>query len=106
MKVKVPHKNYGITELYDTIAMTMGHKNVSELEYDCCKVNIAKNIQDGIYDKYIELGKEQKISEQDVRVGITMLLACSGPKVDENLADDEVEVFDGFICQQKGAQVC
>jgi hypothetical protein len=98
MKLKVPSKNYGITELYDTIATEMGFVAVQNLEYDCRKVNIAKNIQDGIYEKYAELGKEQKISEQDVRIGITMLLACSGPKVDENLADNEVEVFDGFIC--------
>ena len=98
MKIKVPKKNYSIVELYDAIAITMGYRNIDELEYDCCKVNIAKNIQDGIYAKYLELGQEQKLSEQDIRVGVTMLLACSGPKVDENLADDEVEVFDGFIC--------
>ena len=98
MKIKIPHKNYGVTELYDVIATTMGYKNVDQLEYDCRKVNIANNIQDGIYDKYLELGKEEKISEHDVRLGVTMLLACSGPKVDESLADDEVEVFDGFIC--------
>lgn len=98
MKIKVPCKNYSITELYDAIAMEMGHQNVHKLEYDCRKVNIAKNIQDGIYDKYIELSKEEKCSEQDVRLGITMLLAISGPKVDEDLEDNEVEIFDGFIC--------
>lgn len=98
MKLKVPSKNYGIVELYDAVATAMGHNNVSELEYDCRKVNIAKNIQDGIYENYLELGREQKLSEYDVRVGVTMLLACSGPKVDENLADNEVEVFEGFIC--------
>ena len=98
VRVKIPRKNYGITELYDMIATTMGHRNVGQLEYDCRKVNIAKNIQDGIYDKYLELGKEEKLSEHEVRLGITMMLAMSGPKVDESLADDEVEVFDGFIC--------
>ena len=98
MKLKVPNKNYSVVELYDAIATEMGYKNVGELEYDCCKVNIAKNIQDGIYERYLELGREQKVSESDVRVGVTMLLACSGPKVDNNLADGEVEVFDGFIC--------
>ena len=98
MKLTVPHKNYSIVELYDTIATEMGCLPTNKHEYDCRKVNIAKNIQDGIYDKYLELGKEQKLSEQDVRVGVTMLLAISGPKVDEDLADDEVEVFDGFIC--------
>lgn len=98
MKLKIPSKNYGITELYDTIATEMGFVAVQDLEYDCRNVNVAKNIQDGIYEKYLELGREQKVSEQDIRIGITMLLACSGPKVDENLADNEVEVFDGFIC--------
>jgi hypothetical protein len=98
MKLKVPNKNYGITELYDAVASLMGHNNAGELEYDCRKVNVAKNIQDGIYEKYLELGREQKISESDIRVGVTILLACSGPKVDENLADYEVEVFDGFVC--------
>ena len=98
MKIKIPKKNYDLIDLYDTISTTMGYRNRNELEYDCRKVNIAKNIQDGIYDKFLELGREQKLSDQDVRVGVTMLLAVSGPKVDENLADDEVEVFDGFIC--------
>lgn len=98
MKLKIPSKNYGITELYDTIATEMGFVAVQDLEYDCRNVTIAKNIQDGIYEKYLELGREQNISESDVRIGVTMLLACSGPKVDKNLADNEVEVFDGFIC--------
>ena len=98
IKLKIPHRNYGITELFDAIATEMGYVAVQNLEYDCCKVNVAQNIQDGIYEKYIALGKEQKISEHDVRMGITMLLACSGPKVDKALADNEVEVFEGFIC--------
>ena len=98
MKVKVPNKNYGIVELFDAIATEMGFVAVQNLEYDCCKVNIAKNMQDGIYEKYLELGREQKLADSDVRAGITMLLACSGPKVDENLTDNEVEVFEGFIC--------
>jgi hypothetical protein len=98
MIIKVPHKNYGIVELYDTVAITMGHTNTSELEYDCCKINIASNIQDGIYEEYLALGMAQNLHESDIRTGITMLLAVSGPKVNENLADDEVEVLDGFIC--------
>jgi hypothetical protein len=97
MKIKVPKKNYSIVELYDTIATEIGYQSIDELEYDCRQVNIAKNIQDGIYDKYLELGQEEKLPEQDIRIGVTMLLAISGPKVDDSLADDEVEVFDGFI---------
>jgi hypothetical protein len=102
MKIKVPKSNYSIVELYEATAQAMGYTNTDKLEFDCRNINVAKNIQDGIYDKYLELGKEQQISDQDVRVGVTMLPACSGPKVDENLADDEVEVFDGFICSEKG----
>ena len=98
MKAKVPEKNYDIVELFDAVAAAMGHTDTSNLEYDCCKINIAKNIQDGIYERYLELGREQKLPDQDIRVSVTMLLAISGPKVDENLADNEVEVFDGFIC--------
>ena len=98
MVIKVPHKNYGIVELYDAVATEMGYVNTNELEYDCRKINIASNIQDGIYEEYLALGKAQNIHESDIRTGITMLLAVSGPKVNENLANDEVEVLDGFIC--------
>lgn len=97
MKVKIPNKHYGIVELFDAVATEMGFVSVQNLEYDCRKVNVAKNIQDGIYEKYLELGREQNIDDDDIRVSITMLLACSGPKVDETLAENEVEVFDGFI---------
>lgn len=98
MKLKVPHKNYDIVELYDAIATEMGFVATQNLEYDCREVNIAKNIQDGIFAKYAELAKDKGMSESDARAGIAMLLVVSGPKVDENLADDEVEVFEGFIC--------
>ena len=98
IKLTIPNENYTIIGLFDAIATEMGYVAVQNLEYDCCKVNVAQNIQDGIYEKYIALGKDENISEHDVRMGITMLLACSGPKVDEALADDEVEVFEGFLC--------
>ena len=96
MKLKIPNKNYGVTELYDVVAELMGY-DANEIIYDCCKINIAKNIQDGIYEKYLELGMENKIPKADILAGVTMLLACSGPKVDANLADNEVEVLDGFV---------
>ena len=97
-KVKVPENNYGIVELCDAVATAMGCADTSKLEYDCCKINIAKNIQDGIYERYLELGREESLPDEDIRASVTMLLLMSGPKVNENLADNEVEVFDGFIC--------
>jgi hypothetical protein len=101
MKVKVPKKNYGITELYDTIATTMGYRNIDELEYDCCKVSVAMNIQEGFFKRYRE--ENQDLSGGDFNMSMAMMLLNYGPKVDESLADNEVEVLDGFICKQKGA---
>ena len=46
MKIKVPSKNYGIIELYDTVAAIMG-KATENLKYNCCNINVAENIQDG-----------------------------------------------------------
>lgn len=78
----------------------MGYTNTSQLRYDCTKINVAANIQDGFYTYYADKARETTpdISDNDTKIGITMLLAMSGPKVDNNLKANEVEVFDGFIC--------
>lgn len=93
MKLKVPNKNYGVTELYDTVAALMGKTNTN---YDCRHINVAPNIQDGFFAYYREANPN--ISESDFKNSMAMLLVCYGPKVNETLQDDEVEVFDGFIC--------
>jgi hypothetical protein len=94
MKLRVPNKNYGITELYDTVASLMG--KCANAEYDCRHINVAQNIQDGFFVHYRK--ENQNIPHGDFQLGMAMLLLNYGPKVDENLADYEVEVFDGFIC--------
>jgi hypothetical protein len=90
----------GLTEFYDTVAKGLGHFDTSELHYDCTKINVAENIQDKFYEYYTALVRETEpmSSENDIKIGITMLLAMSGPKVDSNLKANEVEIFDGFIC--------
>lgn len=95
MKLKIPHKNYGIVELYDTVAALM-EKEAKDLNYDCTKINVAKNIQDGFFVHYKE--SNPHASEGDFNMQMGMLLLNYGPKVDETLVDDEVEVFEGFIC--------
>lgn len=95
MKIKVPKKNYSITELYDIAASLMG-KETKDLQYDCRHINIAKNIQDGFFVHYRE--NNPHMSESEFNMSMGMLLLNYGPKVDESLADYEVEVFDGFIC--------
>lgn len=99
MKLTVPQKNYSIIELYEAVAKEMGYASTKDIQFDCRKINVAKNIQDGFYAYYTELDKaiDPSASETDIQAVITMLLAISGPKVDEDLANDKVEVFDGFI---------
>ena len=89
-----------LTEFYDTVAREMGYSDTSELHYDCRKINIAANIQDGFYEYYAQQARETDpyLSDNDIKVGTTMLLVMSGPKVDDSLKANEVEIFDGFIC--------
>jgi hypothetical protein len=95
MIIAIPNKNYSITELYNTVASLMG-KETESLQYDCRNINVASNIQDGFFAYYRE--SNPYMSESDFKMSMGMLLLSYGPKVDENLADNEVEVFDGFIC--------
>lgn len=96
MKLKVPVKNYGVTELYDTVAKAMGHEDVSKLHYDCREINVARNIQDNFFAYYKETIPHS--SEMDLKMSVSMILLNYGPKTDEDLADYEVEVSDRFIC--------
>ena len=96
MKLKVPKKNYGVTELYDAVATTMGYKDVSKLHYDCRQICVAPNIQENFFEYYKEANAH--LSESDFNMSMAMMLLNYGPKTDENLADYEVEVSDKFIC--------
>lgn len=96
MRLKVPNKVYGVTELYDTVAMAMGHKDVDELRYDCREINVATNIQENFFKHYREDNID--MTENDFNMSMAMLLLNYGPKVDEALADYEVEVSNKFIC--------
>jgi hypothetical protein len=102
MKITLPnYKPMSIIELYEAAATEMGYANTSEIKYDCTKINVAENIQDGFYEYYLALIRENDIysHENEARADITMLLAMSGPKVDQTLKANEVEVFDGFTIQ-------
>jgi len=96
MRLKVPKKNYGVTELYDAVATTMGYRDVSKLNYDCREINVARNIQDGFFAYYKETIPHS--SETDLKMSVSMILLNYGPKTDDNLEDYEVEVSDKFIC--------
>lgn len=99
IKLIVPEKNYGLVELYETVAKEMGYLIPDKLHYDCREINVSTEIQDGFYAHYMELIKAEDpyMLEHDARCQITILLAMSGPKVDKSLKANEVEVFEGFI---------
>lgn len=100
MKIKIKNILYSLPEFYEAVATEMGCADVDNLKYDCRNINIAANIQDNFYEYYAGKAKETSPapSENDIRVGTTMLLVMSGPKVDDALNPNEVEIFDGFIC--------
>ena len=99
MKLLISAEPCRLCDFYDIVAREMGYEHTSDLQYDCTKINIAPNIQDNFYTHYTRLAMETnpQLSENDIKVGTTMLLAMSGPKVDESLKANEVEIFDGFI---------
>lgn len=103
MKFEIKMLPCTIVELFDAVAKEMGYENLSKINYDCTKINVADNIQDGFYTEYGRLLRESdpNIPYTEVTAGITMHLAMSGPKVDTTLKANEVEVFDGFIIESE-----
>lgn len=101
MKILISnYKPCGIQELYEAAAKEMGHTDTSKIKFDCTKINVAENIQDGFYEYYLALIRENDIycHETEAKADITLLLVMSGPKVDNSLKANEVEIFNGFIC--------
>lgn len=99
-KFLISNEPMSIIECYEAIARQMGYAHTKKLHYNCTKVNVAQNIQDGFYEFYTkkETRSNPNVNTRELQVQITMLLAMSGPKVDAELKANEVEVFDGFIC--------
>ena len=99
MTITISNRPCGLDMFYDNVAKEMGIEPTIKTQYDCTKINVADNIQDGFYEYYLALIKANDIyaNENDARVGITLLLAMSGPKVNVDLKANEVEIFDGFI---------
>lgn len=95
MKFTTETKKRTVSDFYDYIATLMGYEDTRELKYDCTKINVAANIQDNFFEFYKEMNPD--MPESEVNAGTAMLLACCGPKVDDELQANEVEIFDGFI---------
>ena len=100
MKILIQNGNYSLVELYDLVAREMGHAETTDLHYDCRKINVSEQINDGIIKYYHDAARETdpNMSENDIKIGTAITLLQSGPKLDVTLEANEVEVFEGFIC--------
>lgn len=77
--------------LYEYVADVLGFDTkLPEIRYDCRKINVSKNIQDSWYENY-----------SGDSTGLSMSICCSGPKVDNTLPSNQIEVFDGFVAYEK-----
>ena len=100
MKILISnYKPCSLQDFYEAVAREM-RVDTSEVNFDCRKINISENIQDGFYEYYAKHARETdpNLSDSDIRIGTTMLLVMSGPKVGIDLKVNEIEIFDGFIC--------
>jgi hypothetical protein len=77
-------------KFYTNVANSLGHKESSTTQYDCRKIEISENIQ----SKWYQLWAEQFDATP---IQITQLLLMSGPKVNPDLKDDEVLIYEDFI---------
>lgn len=74
-----------ITELYDRVAVAMGKEVSDDLNYDCKKIEVSKDIADAIERRYSDT------------MSFSMAWLCFGPKVNEDLKNGEVLVDEGFF---------
>ena len=96
MKITMEVKPYDIIEFYNEVAKKLGCTDISKANYNCTKINVSRAIQQGFYDYYKSINPN--VSEREITMGVTLILLDKGPKEDTTLKDNEVEVFDGFLC--------
>lgn len=100
-KVRIPNPEvigFSIVSLYEIIAQTLGEKNwnAENIQFDCTKINVAKNIYNAMESSAVEqFGYKHRA--EDIQTEFAMLWCMSGPKAIDGLATNEVEVEEGFI---------
>lgn len=84
-----PFVKDGLPAFYYFVSRCLKHNpEADNIRFDCCKITIAKNIQDYWMDN---------LPEGVSRTSMAMGLCMSGPKVDDKLEYNEIEVEEGFI---------
>lgn len=89
MKMRGINSNCGIQAFYDNIAIAMGYKDTNRCRYACSKINVSQSVADNIMDYYRKEGAEES--------QIAMAWLGYGPKTDESLGEDMIEVQEGFV---------
>lgn len=80
---------------YRTAAEILGYEEDEKTMYDCRRILVAANVQDAIIASY--KAAYPKVTEEQILIH----LAISGPKVAEDLVENEVVLQDGFVSTEK-----
>ena len=102
-KLTITSSDYGegLFPTYENIAKRTGYPVTDQTQYDCCKLDVAANIQDEWIRFYHDRTKaaHPDLSEYDINQDIMSLLLCYGAKVNPQLSDDEVLIYPGFLSE-------
>lgn len=91
LRVKLGAQPHSITNLYDMVAVLLGQDS-EKCHYDCTKLEVSTDIVDAIEATY-----RDGADNDDWKMTFGMHWCCFGPKVNEELPKNTVEVYDGFI---------
>ncbi len=96
-------KGADLVRLYQVVAEEMGYDSTDKrLRYDCRKICISKEMQQMLYESYEAMYPEQfRRDRRGATMSVTMLLVTSGPKVNQELDADMVEIEEGFLFYSK-----
>lgn len=85
--------NLNLAAFYGKVAEEFQISVGENEEFDCTKIQIAPNIQEQWHEQF-----EREYGEKE-RWKINMLLCMSGPRVNQKLCDNEVEIEENWICK-------
>lgn len=80
-----------LCNFYRTAAELLGCEENEDTMYDCTRILVSAKVQDAIIASYKAICPEAAMEQ------IIILLAISGPKVAEDLGEDEVVLQEGFV---------
>lgn len=80
-----------LCNFYRTAAEMLGYEENEKTMYDCTRILVAVNVQDAIIASYKAVCPKVTMEQ------IIIHLAISGPKVAEDLKENEVVLQEGFV---------